>query len=465
MLRPPSIRAYRHSVTDERSWLALELALSIATIVGCPVAGLAAPARPDKNADVDARDDEERSPEPAVALVRLVSSQNVPDGWLELEGRLSATLEARALEVRPAARAAESLRAGGNRFDRAVDHLEQGLVAAERALARRALKEAQRELKDADDLLDLGGVVAIVPANLLVRYHRIRALTLNAAKNPEARRAAADLVGLEGVRLEEDKALDDLDLPAREASGQGAITIEASPANAVILIDGRALGTGTLRRYDLPATRHYLRVIAPGREAFGERLNLKASDLTRREIRLPPLVESLASVAEEVGADSVPKRRVDELKALAGKLDAGTLVFLSPADSRGLKVRCFEPGGRGFLPVVSIPFDAAGEPLARLVDVALGRAPPTSRQILATQVATGLTASALTPPSPEAPAPGTARDADATTGSFDARWPYAAGGAVLVIGGIIAAVLVSRSSSGPGKATVWLCPGREACAP
>ncbi|MEE8410717.1 MAG: PEGA domain-containing protein [Myxococcota bacterium] len=396
-----------------------------------------------------------------IVVVRLVSVQATPSDWLEIEEKVVDVVIALDSSMVPPSIAADTWTAPGYRFDRARIRVRVALAAAARALERDATGNALRHLKDADELLDLGGLVAVMPGSLLRQYHLLAARARLSRGKGAADKAVRAYVAIRGQAT-----ADDAPLPAEaieratRALGElqpSGLVIEVSHPNTTVYLDGRAISSGSMRRYDILPGTHYLRVIADSREAFGERLKLEPGKIVRRTVRLEKAPDALRRRGKALLEPNVSRREKRRLADLAANVGAGSVLIMTATAEGGATLRHFNVASGAFRAPVRVSPNADGIGLERLVRAALGRAPP---------VAAPETLIASTPEERQPIDPFTGPKVDeADPGGLDMRWIWVGAGAVVVAGVVLGIVITSGGDNEPRQAAVWLCPGREPCAP
>jgi hypothetical protein len=393
-----------------------------------------------------------------LGLVRLISAQEAPPEWLQLEERVLERLGHESFgSLVSASVAADTWGAPGFRFDRARSRIRAALTAIDDARSRGASGSARRQIQDCEDLLRLDGVVAVMPQALLRRFHRAAALVGLDLGGRRGRQALQAYLALSGVSAEQDAELDSAAVERAVAElddlQPAGITIEVAHRGAVVYLDGERIGTGSTRRYDLRPGVHYLRVMAPGHRAHGERLSLAPGKIARRTVKLSAASGSLSRRGEALARAKPPGKELERLQELAANLGTPSLLLMMRAPEGGARLRHVDLVAGTFGTLVAVALDGSDGELERALLEALGRAPPELESIPA--------------------APATASPADSVTtrlptdgeGGIDKRWLWVGAGAALVVGVVVTIALVAGGDDEPRAAPVWLCPGGDPCAP
>jgi len=397
--------------------------------------------------------------EESLVVVRTVAVHAAPPGWLASEELVFSVLGERVGSLVPASVAADLWQAPGYRWDRARERIRAALNGAEEALAKSDLKGARRHLKDVDELLELGPVVAVVPAVMLRRYHLLAARAA-LARGRGADAAVSKYLALTGVRVGGELDAAAVERVRAEVAEPVALTVEVKPASAVVFLDGVRISGGKVRRYDIGPGRHYLRVVAPGHEAFGERIDMAAAAVVRRAVRLSPIDDPMSVRGRALAKSRPAEREVKRLRKVVEPLGVTGALILALDDDSGMTLRYYEVGLGAWRPAVPLPFAATRAEVEQRVDQALGRAaaPPVLEAIDAAPA--GLSEpgmQAMNEPIVET---------DDDDGLLSSRWLWAGAGVAVVVGVVVTVLVVGGSDADTGRATVWLCPqGGSLCVP
>ncbi len=387
-----------------------------------------------------------------LAIVRYVSPHLAPPGWLELEDQIAHAL-AKHGEVLRASRQAEVAGGPGVRWDRARTRLAAALDGADAALAAGEPDVAMESLAECGDLLALPGVVAVTTAVTLRRCHHLEAIAARARGAAAAKRALSQYAALMDVRVEGDAELPPAVVSTidRELSDAqpGGVSVDVGDEAAVYL-DGVLLGRGDQRRYDLRPGRHYLRVVAAGRAAYGERLDLGPGEIVRRRVELETVVDPLTERGESFFVAAVAEPEAPSLVKLAREAGAARLLLLRPT-AGGAAMRVFTAQPPAFGPIVSVAFDTDERAVQHAVARALGADRGLGEVITAVAIPLG--------------PPGATAEVEAAREVSPARWWWLGGGAVAVAAVVVGIVLSAQGGGEPDRVGVWLCPGGAACAP
>jgi len=393
--------------------------------------------------------------EDSLAVVRTVAVHAAPPGWLACEDMVFTALGERVGSLVPASVTADLWQAPGFRWDRARERIRAALNGGAEALAKNDLRAARRHTKDVAELLELGPVVAVVPASTLRRFHLLEARVAS-ARGRGAEVAVARYLALTGVQSagELDSVLVER---TRAASAKPVgLTVDVKPARAVVYLDGERIGQGDVRRYDIAPGRHYLRVAASGHEAFGERIDLAAGGMARRTVRLTAFEDPLVARGRGLVKARPAEKEVKRLRELAENLGVGGVLALVP-DEAGMTLRYYEVALGAWRPAIGLSFALAPDEVAQHVEQALGRAPP-SPVLEAIDAAPAIASTAAGDPVTEPVVD--------TDGGFSSRWLWAGAGVAVVVGVVVTVLVVGSSESEAGRASVWLCPaGGSSCAP